>query len=271
MNSAFSYYGGKRYMVKTLIPRFPEHFTYVEVFGGSGVLLLNKKRSKVETYNDINEHLVDFFRVIQDEDDFQRFVCLMETTPYSRIQHGEYRDTWRDETDRVKRVHKWYVVVRGAFNGIIDASWSYAVPRNKANMQLETVDELLPKIARRIRCVQLDCRQWHEIVDSYDTPETFFYMDPPYVLSARTGGKVYTYEMEDDDHEKLVERLKTVKGKVMLSGYDNEIYNQLDWETFTYDVKLRAPLQAGTVNPRKKEKIWVNYSLSDLSPQQEMF
>ena len=54
-----------------------------------------------------------------------------------------------------------------------------------------------------------------------------------------------------NETKKLVERLKTVKGKVMLSGYDNEIYNQLDWETFTYDVKLRAPLQAGTVNPRK--------------------
>ena len=258
-------------MVKTLIPMFPEHFTYVEVFGGSGVLLLNKPKSKVETYNDINEHLVDFFRVIQNEDDFEQFVCLMETTPYSRIQHGEYVETWRDETDRVKRVHKWYVVIRGAFNGIVDANWSYAVPRNKANMMLETVDELLPLIARRIRGVQLDCRRWHEIVDSYDTDKTFFYMDPPYVLSARTGGKVYTHEMDDDDHEKLVERLKTVVGKVMLSGYDNEIYNQLDWETFTYDVKLRAPLQTGTENPRKEEKIWMNYSLSSLSPQKELF
>ena len=91
------------------------------------------------------------------------------------------------------------------------------------------------------------------------------------MLSARTGGKVYTHEMDDDDHEKLVERLKTVVGKVMLSGYDNEIYNQLDWETFTYDVKLRAPLQTGTENPRKEEKIWMNYSLSSLSPQKELF
>ena len=270
MNAPFSYYGGKRYMVKTLIPMFPDHTAYVELFGGSGVLLLNKRRSKVETYNDIDEHLVDFYRVIQDEDDLQRFMNLMDVTPYSRTEHKKYRKTWREQTDRVEKVRQWYTVIRSSFNGLIDANWTYATVRNKANMMLETVDRL-PEVARRLRGVQLDNREWHEVFDDYDQEGTFFYMDPPYVLSSRTSGEAYQHEMDDEDHVDIVDRLKETKSKVMLSGYDNEIYNKLGWERIDYEVKSRAPLQTGTDNPRKTESVWINYSLSSITPQQELF
>ena len=270
MNAPITYYGGKRYMVNILLPMFPIHHTYVEVFGGSGVLLLNKPRSKVETYNDIEENIVDFYRLLQNPDELQLFQEKIELTPYSKVLHKEYSDTWRQQSDRVEKIFRWYYIMKSSFNGLIDANWTYSVTRNKANIMLETVDRL-PEVARRLRGVQIENSDWEQAIHNSDRPDTFFYLDPPYVLETRTGGKAYQHEMTNEDHERLVDVLLSIKGKAMLSGYDNDIYAKLNWERMEFPMHCRTPVQGEDVKITKIESVWINYSLNDTKSQQELF
>ena len=80
----FGYFGGKYFMIDNLIPLFPSHKTYVEVFGGSGTILINKSPSKVEVYNDIDGELYNFFKVIADRKLFKKFQEKISLLPYSR-------------------------------------------------------------------------------------------------------------------------------------------------------------------------------------------
>ena len=150
------------------------------------------------------------------------------------------------------------------------ANWTYSVTRNKANIMLETVDNL-PDVVRRLRSVQLDCDTWENMIDKNDRPLTFFYLDPPYVLSERTGGEAYQHEMTDDDHVRLIDRLKTIKGKVMLSGYDNKIYDALGWEKRHFEMHCRTPVQSDTMKIKKTETVWCNYDLDDNDDQMNLF
>jgi DNA adenine methylase len=132
--------------------------------------------------------------------------------------------------------------------------------------------ERLPDIYDRLRGVQTEHLDFRKIFKVYDTPNTFFYLDPPYVHSTRKTTNDYEHEMTDQDHEELVERLLRVKGKAMLSGYENPIYERLEqagWEKHCFEVKLnnvacgsKDTLQSNGSGRRKEsriETIWVNY------------
>src|SRR5207249_3806313 len=87
----------------------------------------------------------------------------------------------------------------------------------------------LPAIAGRVRSVQVEHGDWLGVLRGYDTPDTLFYVDPPFVKSTRRSGR-YQYEMGDTEHCRLVEVLLDAKGKILLSGYRNEIYDRLEEE-----------------------------------------
>ena len=90
--------------------------------------------------------------------------------------------------------------------------------------------------------VQIEHDDFRKIIERYDTPETFFYLDPPYVHSTRKQGE-YRYEMTDEDHCQLVDMLLSIKGKAMLSGYQNEIYKKLEkygWKRLDFETVCHA-------------------------------
>ena len=95
----------------------------------------------------------------------------------------------------------------------------------------------LSEISARFMRVQIENKDFREIIKQYDRPTTFFYLDPPYVSGTRKSAKVYAHEMADKDHQDLVDLLLNMKGKAMLSGYDTEIYRPLEeagWEKHTF-------------------------------------
>jgi len=57
----FPYIGGKYYMLDKLLKVIPSHRIYLEVFGRSAKLLLNKEPSQIEVYNDYSKQIANSF------------------------------------------------------------------------------------------------------------------------------------------------------------------------------------------------------------------
>lgn len=232
-------------MVTKLLPLIPSHRIYVEPFGGGASLLFAKEPSLVEVYNDIDSGLVNFFRVLRDPIKFDRLLKLASLTPYSREEYEYCRDTWNACEDDVERAYRWYVVVRMSFNG--NHSWSYNVTASSRGMAeatsrwLSAIDRL-PAVHERIMRVQIEHDDFRRILERYDTPETFFYLDPPYIPETRRGGK-YKHELTEDDHRDLVSLLLNLQGMAMLSGYAHEIYTPLEeagWKRIDFETTCHA-------------------------------
>ena len=259
MDKPFNYFGGKHFLLPKLLPLIPKHRCFVEVFGGGASLLFGHPRSKVEIYNDIDSALVDFFRVLQHPEESERLIEKLKVTPYSRELYIEYRD-WQDETDRVERVYKWYFIALSCYSGdFTGKGWSMSKTASSAKRYKNKVDKL-PRIIDRFRYVQVEHNTWERILEIYDGPETFFYLDPPYIHATRKGGS-YRNEMTDDDHQRLLDKIQTLEGKVMLSGYPNDLYKQLPWKPL--EIKIRATSMPsehwdGEQNMRT-ESVWMNY------------
>jgi DNA adenine methylase len=270
LKSPLRRYGGKGRMVATLLPFIPNHKTYVEVFAGSAALFFEKPVSDIEVVNDLDSGLVNFFKVVRDEEKLQRLAKLLELTPYSLEQFELYRDTWRQAVDDVHKAHRWFITVRMSF-GAIGKYFSRSITEGTEGVgkcvrsYLSAIDRL-PDIHKRLRGVQIDHADFREILTRYDRANTFFYLDPPYVHSTRKTTKDYDHEMSDDDHADLVELLLRAKGKVMLSAYANPIYEPLEksgWERHDFEVNLNliaCSQPNGTAKRRETriESVWVN-------------
>jgi DNA adenine methylase len=251
LRSPIWWFGGKGHQVKRILPLFPPHRIYVEPFGGGASLLFAKEPSKTEVYNDLDSGLVRFFRVLRDPEKFARFYHLACLTPYSREEYYFCRDTQEECEDEVEGAYRWFVMARQSFGGRLDRGWSYIVDSSSRGMAstcsrwLSTL-EILPAISRRLMRVQIEHQDFRQIFKAYDTPDTLFYCDPPYVLRTRRSGG-YRCEMTDDDHRELVDLLLGLKGKAVLSGYANEIYRPLEdagWQR--HDSRITCFVGRGT-------------------------
>lgn len=257
-------------MAAKLLLHVPKHTTYVEVFGGGAALLFAKEPSPIEVFNDIDSGLVNFYRVLRSKEQFERFREQVSLYPYSREECFFCRDAYKTESDSVLKAVKWYVVARQSFGGKFGQGWSYSVNSVSKGMAMHVAGWLsavdrLPELHARMQLVQVDHRDFRKIIPAYDSPDTFFYLDPPYPRS--TLGKCKdpygSFGLTDNDHEDLVAVLLRIVGRAMLSGYETPLYAPIvdaGWQTHYFDVNT------GVVNTRKagpdtsfrrRECIWV--------------
>jgi len=266
-------FGGKGNMVDKIVPILEAipHTCYCEPFGGAAAILLNKRPVKLETYNDLNSGLVDFFRVLTDPELFQQFYRRVELLPYSRELYNEARDTWEEEKDLIKRVALWFVVARQSFSGRFGAGWGSTVRgmATSCSAWLSGI-ERLPETSNRLRRVQIEHADWRTILERYDTPETLFYCDPPYLLETRSN-KRYKHELSAQDHEDFIARVLELEGYCAISGYNNPLYSRLDdagwmrrdWETAchaagkTRATRIQGKNSALEMQPRT-ESLWLS-------------
>ena len=258
-------------MVAKLLPLFPEHKIYVEPFGGGASLLFAKEPSEVEVYNDLDEGLVNLFRVLREPRKFKRFLHRCIFTPYARQEWRMSRTTWKDCRDEVERAYRWFVMTRMSFAGL-QHSWGRTITTSHRGMAESasswlSIIEMLPDIHRRLMRVQIECKDAKSIIKDYDTPETLFYCDPPYIPETRRDGR-YQHEMSMDDHQELVDLLLTVQGKVILSGYAHPVYEPLEkagwerknWETFcVVSGRTRASKKEPKEQHRRVESVWIKH------------
>lgn len=236
LRSPLVWFGGKGILVRKIVSLFPPHHTYVEPFCGGASCLFAKRPSPVEVINDLDSDIVNFFRVLRDPEKFERFHRLATLTPYSREEFIRYRSDWRagwpECPDEVERAYRWYVVARMSFAGEFARSWGRSVSTSRLGManavaQWLSIVDMLPAIAERVSAAQIEHGDWLDVLQSYDGPNTLFYVDPPFVMSTRSSGK-YRHELSNGDHHDLVDALLSIQGRAVLSGYRNSIYQRLE-------------------------------------------
>jgi DNA adenine methylase len=267
--AAFSWYGGKTCHLSWLLPIIEntKHTAYIESFAGSAAILLNKTPSPVEVYNDVHGDVVNFFRMLREHG--SELIAALELTPYSREEFAFCCES-QDNPSNLEKARRFFVKARQVRNGLATKAtsgrWSYTKKdcrRGKSltvSQWLSAIDGL-NSICERLRNVQIENLDALDLIQRYDTEEALHYVDPPYLMSSRTGGVNYKHEFNEDEHIALLKILLSLKGKVVLSGYINELYPSIliGWNEY----KSRSKLANSTLqNGEKKERqeiIWTNF------------
>jgi len=266
------YFGGKPCMTKKLLPLFPPHKIYVEVFGGVGALLFAKSRSPIEVYNDRDADLVNFMQVLRDHQRFPDFYHRACLSPYSRNAYQFCKDHLNDDPDPVERARRFFVLARFSFSGHVD-SCGVCVSESSCGMiqtasAYQSVLGILPRLHERFTSVLIENKDFRTLIHDFDTKDAFFYLDPPYLLETRHSGS-YRYEMTTADHHDLVEILIHLKGKAILSGYQSDLYDSLGWRKHSWLKSCNAAGRTKSsgltgegiiekLQPRT-ECVWMNY------------
>ena len=278
---AFAWFGGKTMMRKWILNNFPPHNdyqTYVEVFGGSGAILLAKQPSPVEVYNDVNRSLINFFRVLRDKDKVEELKRLCNLTLYSREEYENWRHyhddsqsaEFKDASGDVDAAHKWFYVIRSTFSGT--RAWGYSIKtssRGKSGKVAawHTGIERLDSVAKRFMNVQVEQLDYHELVKKYDHDKCLFYADPPYVKETRSKSmSEYEHELNTvEEHTELVDLFLSIKGMAIISGYDHEVYQPLldaGWRVEKKEVRSTASntgaVDKETGRPKRVECLWIS-------------
>jgi len=260
---AFGWYGGKFNHLNWLLPLLPPCHHYCEPFGGSAAVLLNRAPSPVETYNDLDGEVVNFFRVLRDKT--EELVKAIALTPFSREEFALAISCPKDVLSDVERARRFFVRARQVRTGLAQTAsvgrWANCKNTSRAGMSGAVSRWLggvagLPEIANRLLRVQIENRSAIEVIQLYDSKETLFYCDPPYLHQTRGDAKAYKFEMTEEEHRRLAEVLNSVKGRVALSGYPCPLMDELykGWR------RLDAPVKnCHSVKKPRNEALWVNY------------
>lgn len=226
--------GGKGKIWKWIVDNLPSGKIYVEPFGGGASVLLNKPTHPVEVYNDINNDLVNLFRAVRDEQRFEKLKKKLEWTLYSREEFRQALEILQSSSDPDERAWAIYVACNQSLGGNYRSvgQWGRAFTSNSNGISQtcamwQSGLERLEAIKNRLSTVQIDNRDGIEVIKYWDTPETVFYIDPPYPSAIRVDKDAYRFEMNDQEHINLINTLKEVKGNFVVSSYRNEIYDEL--------------------------------------------
>ncbi len=260
---AFGWYGGKFSHLDFLIPLIPDNAThFCDVFGGSAAVLLNLKPYPVETYNDLDSELVNYFQTLRNQG--PKLIKAIGLTPFSREELVRACTPEKNLT-RLERARRFYIRARQTRTGLAQTSsegrWAHCVLTSRAGMAgavsrwLGSI-EGLPEITQRLQRVQIENAPALEVIQRYDTPETVFYLDPPYVHAARGDAAAYGFEMTDQDHIELAAVLNRIRGRAVLSGYRSDLYEDLYSGWRRVDAKER---NCHSVRKPRQESAWMNF------------
>ena len=257
MNKVLNYPGSKWNIAWQLVELIPPPHRYVEPYFGSGAVLFNKAPSAIETVNDLDGEVVNLFWCIQQ--DSERLARLVMTTPFSREVYDMQFETDNSYAGRYQRAAGFLIRCwqghGGRTNGY-KGGWKNDVQgreRMYALWNWYRLPEWIIEIAERLRKVQIECRPALEVTGRFNYPNVFMYIDPPYLLDTRQG-KQYRHEMTDADHRELLQAILQSRAKIMISGYESEMYNEYlqGWQKgyFTSCAEKGKPRQ---------EVVWMNY------------
>ena len=259
----FGWYGGKFNHLDWLLPLLPDAHHYCEPFGGSGAVLLNRPPSPVETYNDLDGEVVNFFRVLREQKD--DLVAQIALTPFSREEYFLAVSDFQLDIPPLRRALHFTIRARQSRSGLAQTAslgrWANCKNTSRAGMSgvvsrwLGSV-EGLPDIAMRLLRVQIENRPATDVIALYDDEGTVFYCDPPYPHDSRGDTKSYSYEMADADHVELSRVLHRIKGKAAISGYQCGLLDDLysDWT-----LHLAPPKQSHAIKQIRQEALWTNF------------
>ncbi|AMU18857.1 DNA adenine methylase [Burkholderia cenocepacia] len=261
-----SYFGSKFRVAPWVLSHLPPHEIYVEPFGGSAAVLMQKARSRIEIYNDLDGEIVNLFRVVRDDAMRALLIDALNATPYAR---AEFEAAWHVADEPVERARRLCIRAQMGFGATGSTRPLHSPIGFAADVWSDGPGQWLRYPARlaavgsRLRGTMIEHMPAVELIAKYDAPGVLFYVDPPYLPEVRNSvsrglGRDYRCEMSAFEHADLLAMLANLRGMAVVSGYASGMYDRAlaGWARFTR--KTRANGQAGTV-PRE-EVIWVSPS-----------
>lgn len=288
LTQPIKWHGGKYYLRKWIIDLMPPHLHYVEpFFGGGGILLArdpardwmaagNQKltaahQGSSEVANDIHGELINFWRVLQNPEDFEAFRQRIELTPFCQEEFEDARDKPEAKADdepatRLDRAVRFFILARQSRQGLMRdfATLSRNRTRSRINEQVSAwlnVIDGLPDVHERLRKVVILNQTACEVIQKQDGQHTLFYCDPPYLHETRSTTGEYAFEMTEAQHRELLDVLAAITGRFMLSGYPSPLYAEWElrygWKRHEFLIDNKA--SSGKVKETKTECLWCNF------------
>lgn len=255
MKALLKYPGAKNRLATWIVSHIPPHKVYCEPFLGSGAVFLNKEPAYNEILNDIDDDIYNFFKVVREQP--EEFCRLIEATPYSRTEYTTVYVESEEEALSIERARRFAVKCWQGFGcgnkykngyrrgiGATSPNPAKAWARFPETMQLA---------AERLKNAQIEHKDALELIKDMYGKDTFIYIDPPYLQDTRKK-YLYNHEMTDEQHAELLQIVKESDCKIMISAYENELYNNtlVDW---------RKEYKSTTAECSRKrtEVIYMNY------------
>lgn len=255
MRAICKYPGSKWSLANWIISFFPEHHSYLEPFAGSMAVLFNKPRSNIETVNDLDGNVVNLFEWIKK--DPERLAHEIYWTPYARqVYEDAFAAVPEDSLGRAVNFYIRLNMGHGFRTTGEKVGWKNDVQgreRAYASQDWTNLPDKIMQAAERLRGVQIENLPAVDVIQRFNFSNVLIYADPPYVLSTRHG-KQYRCELDDKGQNDTLDVLIAHKGPVLLSGYDNDLYN--DRLKGWYREEIDSYSQ---VCSKKREILWMNF------------
>lgn len=264
VKAPFSWPGAKSRSLDMILPRLPYGSGYVEVFGGSGVVLLNRRKSQFECFNDRHSGVTDFYRCVQDHSKLEQLVEKIRYSVMSKELFNEYRDTWITTEDPIERAYRWYYSVMLSF-GRLGRNYGRALSGSTLMVNLLSKLEGFHLIHERMKTVQIENASWEEMLHIYDKPGNVFYLDPPYLNSY---SNTYAHELTVSDHANMLQRIQNMRSTVVVSHFKHELYDSYSWDK-VYSWPVYVSIKSNVSEGNRKQHLENLSSVTDRGVQEE--
>ena len=266
--SFFPYQGGKHYLLPYILKIIPEHEIYVEPFGGSAKVLLNKPPSKIEVYNDIDKKIANLFYVVAFH--FDEFNRKVNNLILSRALFEEFKKEIKNNPPKkmgdVDHAVKTYYLLLTSYAGSPRFN-SFMITYKKRTTAFAGNISRLPEIHQRIKNVIFESRDFRKILETYGSKENaFLYIDPPYFGEENT----YDADFSERDHRDLLKFLQKTKAKWLLSGYQNKLYDEMLKGFYRVEIGVKkysmpvSKFSKSKTRPDATEVLWANYNIKKM-------
>lgn len=256
MKRILNYPGSKWGLADLIIENMPEHKSYLEPFCGSCAVFMNKQKATLETINDLDGRLVNLFKAMRDNP--EKLQYLIMHTLYSREEYMLSQEITSDSLEDARRmaVRLWFAV-GGKTNANVgfrkNVSWNGPYNAYEWNDMYNRIGIA----AARLKDAQIENVDAIKLIEQHNDKDTLIYCDPPYVATSLVSSH-YQHDFSLEQHKELLKVLKNHEGKVMLSGYESELYKQelSDWAA------LKTMTKVGITSEKKSDRqeiIWCNF------------
>lgn len=230
MKPAFGYYGAKVRIASQIINSLPPHNAWVEAFCGSAALTIAKKPAPIEIINDLDEQIINLFDQLRNNP--EKLISAISLTPYARKEYFDAKNNY-DSIDPLEKARRFLISTMMTVNGAVGEtgagfSFSQSYSRNGREARVNrwyNLPKRLEKVVERLKSVRVENRDARELLTMFiNKPATLFYMDPPYLIER---SHQYKHDVDEKFHVELLELSNKAKCMMLISSYDNDLYNEM--------------------------------------------
>ena len=254
--------GGKAYLCNWIVEKIQEvHKVFVDVFAGSCVISLNKKPCETTIVNDLDSHLITFWKVLQDSLKRKKLILFLDNMLYSRTLWRELRERWKSGSipaDPIERAGQWFFLNRSCYASDIRHGGfiGYTQGRNMCKTFRNAVEQL-NEAGELVKTWIIENLDYKTCITRFDSLDTVFYCDMPYYLPGKR--ECYQDSFTLNDHEALAKLLNNIKGRALVSHYKDNIISGLYRGWNCYESKSFKGSSNGNTKPITQECLFTNF------------